>query len=162
MYEIEYAGQYHEATTLNAALDWAKQLVADEPHQLDGCDIEHDELTNTWYVQGVADGQHIGAAVVISGPDAGTPQADTTSGSPSLTSPSLSPIRGGAAYVDVEFDGWARCVVISGTTSAEAFGKVAGWLARLQSPVHITAVRPITRRSDRYFALEVYFDEVLP
>ena len=27
MYEIEYAGRYHEATTLNAALDWAKQLV---------------------------------------------------------------------------------------------------------------------------------------
>ena len=160
MFQIEYDGQYHEAATLNAALDWAKQLVADSSYRLDGCTIEQDELTNTWYVQGVVDGNQVGAAVVISGPDAGTPPP-VASHEPEGTV-SSSTRNNHRAPADTEFDGWSRLVVISGTTPAEVFGKVAGWLADQRSPVHVTAVRPITRRPDRYFALEVYFDEPEP
>ena len=160
MFQIEYDGQYHEATTLNAALDWAKQLVSESPYRLDGCTVEQDELTGTWYVQGVADGRRVGPAVIISSPDAGTPAAAVNADANVSAS---SPLRiNHPVYADVEFDGWTRRVVISGTTSAEVFGKAARWLAHIRPPVHISAVRPINRRRDHYFALEIYFDEPAP
>jgi hypothetical protein len=78
-YRVEYNGEDIEVTTLDAALDSAKNAIAADVGPISGWTVEHDDAINDWFVQGVLDGTPIGPTAVVSGPE--------PSGPPPVTDP---------------------------------------------------------------------------
>ncbi|MFF5078940.1 hypothetical protein ACFY36_17950 [Actinoplanes sp. NPDC000266] len=107
-YRVEYNGEDIDFATLDAALDRARRVIADDIGRLDGWTVEHDETVNDWFVQGVRNGRRIGPTAIVTGPR-GT-QAAT--GAPTV------------------YEEWERRVVFIGRTPAEAFAMAAEWLTR--------------------------------
>ena len=133
-YRVEYNGEDIEVTTLDAALDSAKNAIAADVGPISGWTVEHDDAINDWFVQGVLDGTPIGPTAVVSGPEPiGPPpspdprdlgvvvgaQADET-GIRATTSPRSAGVGGGE---------WVRVVGFGGSAPAEAFGKATALLA---------------------------------
>ncbi|XVU23344.1 hypothetical protein ACQPZJ_39765 [Actinoplanes sp. CA-054009] len=108
-YRVEYNGEDIDFATLDAALDRARRVIADDIGRLDGWTVEHDETVNDWFVQGVRNGRRIGPTAVVTGPR-GTPAA--VAGAPTV------------------YEEWERRVVFIGRTPAEAFAMAAEWLTR--------------------------------
>jgi hypothetical protein len=120
-YRVEYNGGDIEVTTLDAALDNAKNAIAADVGPISGWTVEHDETINDWFVQGVRDGSPVGPTAVISGPEemiaaTAAPQSDTGS------------------------DGWVERVSFTGTTAAEAFATATTWLSSRASVVTVSDV----------------------
>ena len=68
-YRVEYNGEDIEVTTLDAALDSAKNAIAADVGRISGWTVEHDDAINDWFVQGVLEGTPIGPTAVVSGPE---------------------------------------------------------------------------------------------
>src|SRR6185295_18271969 len=68
-YRVEYNGEDIEVTTLDAALDSARNAIAADVGPVSGWTVEHDDAINDWFVQGVLDGTAIGPTAVVSGPE---------------------------------------------------------------------------------------------
>ncbi|MEV4343869.1 hypothetical protein AB0J83_05265 [Actinoplanes sp. NPDC049596] len=107
-YRVEYNGEDIDFATLDAALDRARRIIADDIGRLDGWTVEHDETVNDWFVQGVRNGRRIGPTAVVTGPR-GT---RAVTGAPTV------------------YEEWERRVVFIGRTPAEAFAMAAEWLTR--------------------------------
>jgi hypothetical protein len=131
-YRVEYNGEDIEVTTLDAALDSAKNAIAADVGPISGWTVEHDDAINDWFVQGVLDGTPIGPTAVVSGPE--------PSGPPPVTDPRDLGVVVGAEADEVRIrptttprsrggDEWVRVVAFGGSTPAEAFGKATAWLA---------------------------------
>ncbi|NMO51357.1 hypothetical protein HH310_09165 [Actinoplanes sp. TBRC 11911] len=110
-YRVEYNGEDYELATLDAALQAARQAIADDIRRLDGWTVDHDDTINDWFVQAVLDGRRVGPTAVVYGPDpvAGGPVPRTRA----------------AVYEE-----WERRVIFVGDTPAEAFALAADWLER--------------------------------
>ncbi|XVV10555.1 hypothetical protein ACQP2X_37790 [Actinoplanes sp. CA-131856] len=108
-YRVEYNGEDIDFATLDAALDRARRIIADDIGRLDGWTVEHDETVNDWFVQGVRNGRRIGPTAVVTGP-----RGTTT------------PVTGAPTV----YEEWERRVVFIGRTPAEAFAMATEWLTR--------------------------------
>ncbi|GAA0511847.1 hypothetical protein Ade02nite_44480 [Paractinoplanes deccanensis] len=107
-YRVEYNGEDVDFATLDAALDRARKVIADDIGRLDGWAVEHDEAVNDWFVQGVRNGRRIGPTAVVTGPRG----ARFSAGAPTV------------------YEEWERRAVFIGRTPAEAFAMAAEWLER--------------------------------
>jgi hypothetical protein len=112
VYRVEYNGGDIELTTLDSALDSAKQAIAADLDAITGFTIEHDETINDWFVQGVRSGERVGPTAVVSGPD-----------------PVGSPAPTGRVYSAGDGEDWARLATFTGASPLEIFDRAAGWLA---------------------------------
>jgi hypothetical protein len=109
-YRVEYTGGDVEITTLDAAIETAKQAIAADVGPIAGWSVEHDETINDWFVRGYVDGEPVGATAIVSGPEPTFVPDDRPRD-----------VRGG--------DAWLRVATFDGATPAEAFGKATAWLA---------------------------------
>jgi hypothetical protein len=153
-YRVEYNGEGIEVTTLDAALDSAKNAIAADVGPISGWTVEHDDAINDWFVQGVLEGTPIGPTAVVSGPEPiGLPpspvprdlgvvvgtEADEAGIRATTTPRSRGRERGREG--GREWDGeWVRVVGFGGSTPAEAFGKATAWLAGHPGVVAVTDV----------------------
>src|SRR6185436_9776272 len=69
-YRVEYNGEDIELATLDAALNCARNAIANDLDRFDGWAVEHDEDLNDWFVQAVRNGRRVGPTARISGPGA--------------------------------------------------------------------------------------------
>jgi hypothetical protein len=99
-YRVEYNGEDIELATLDAALDCARNAIANDIDRFDGWAVEHDEDVDDWFVQAVRHGRRVGPTAVITGP--------------------------GSRVIEE----WERRVSFVGRTPAEAFAMAADWLQR--------------------------------
>jgi hypothetical protein len=120
-YRVEYNGGDIEVTTLDAALDNAKNAIAADVGPISGFSVEHDETINDWFVQGVRNGSPVGPTAVVSGPEA----VVTATATPTPAD---------------EGDGWVQLVSFSGPTAADAFATATNWLAGRAAVVSVTDV----------------------
>ncbi|MEU8813217.1 hypothetical protein [Actinoplanes sp. NPDC048796] len=107
-YRVEYNGEDIDFATLDAALDRARRIIADDVGRLDGWTVEHDETVNDWFVQAVRNGRRVGPTAVVTGPRGTRPET----GAPTV------------------YEEWERRVVFIGRTPAEAFAMATEWLTR--------------------------------
>jgi len=112
-YRVEYNGDDLEVSTLDAALDNAKHAIAADVGPVSGWSIEHDEMINDWFVQGVRAGERVGPTAVVSGPEPVTPV---------VVAP-ISPARRQLADDDRPYR-----VSFTGVTPAEVFAMATSWL----------------------------------
>jgi hypothetical protein len=128
-YRVEYNGEDVELSTLDAALDSAKNAIAADTGPISGWTVEHDETINDWFVQGVLNGTPIGATAVVSGPE------PMEMGQVAET---------GGVYSAGQAEDWARRMIFHGDTPAEVFGQAATWLARRPDVLAVSdvSVRP--------------------
>jgi hypothetical protein len=110
-YRVEYNGDDIELSTLDSALDNAKNAIAADIGPISGWTVEHDETINDWFVRGVRNGTPVGPTAVVSG-EPMTQVAET-----------------GGMYSSGDAEDWARRVSFTGGTPAEVFGRAATWLA---------------------------------
>ncbi|MEV8506097.1 hypothetical protein AB0368_14875 [Actinoplanes sp. NPDC051475] len=110
-YRVEYNGEDLELATLDAALDNAKHAIAADVGPISGWAVEHDETINDWFVQGVRDGEAVGATAVVTGPE------------PTMTAEAL------PRHAPAAGDTAARCMTFTGATPAETLDMAAAWLA---------------------------------
>jgi hypothetical protein len=122
-YRVEYNGGDIEVSTLDDALDNAKNAIASDIGPISGWTIEHDETINDWFVQGVLDGNPVGPTAVVTGPE------------PTGVVPSTGRVYGGGDAED-----WARRVVFTGSSPAEVFDRAAAWFAARTGPVAVQDV----------------------
>jgi hypothetical protein len=136
-YRVEYNGEDIEVTTLDAALDSARNAIAADVGPISGWTVEHDDAINDWFVQGVLDGTPVGATAVVSGPE------PTALFAGSADHRDLGVVVGTDPYgTDIratttprsrqgkrEAVGWVHVVAFGGSTPAEVFGKATAWLA---------------------------------
>jgi len=99
-YRVEYNGEDIELATLDAALNCARNAIANDIDRFDGWAVEHDEGVDDWFVQAVRNGRRVGPTAVIVGPDSRV------------------------------IEEWERRVSFVGSTPAEAFAMAADWLQR--------------------------------
>jgi hypothetical protein len=99
-YRVEYNGEDIELATLDAALNCARNAIANDIDRFDGWAVEHDEDVDDWLVQAVRNGRRVGRTAVITGP--------------------------GSRVIEE----WERRVSFVGRTPAEAFAMAADWLQR--------------------------------
>jgi hypothetical protein len=137
-YRVEYNGGDIEVTTLDAALDNAKNAIAADVGPISGWTVEHDETINDWFVQGVLDGAPIGSTAVISGPE---PVVSAAPAPPPGQGP----------------DGWVRCVSFTGATAADAFATATAWLSGRASVVTVSDVS--WQSSGGGYRLRLYFHD---
>jgi hypothetical protein len=104
-YRVEYNGEDIELATLDAALDCARNAIANDIDRFDGWAVEHDEDADDWFVQAVRNGRRIGPLAVITS----IPRTAAT-----------------AAAIEE----WERRISFVGQTPAEAFAMAADWLGR--------------------------------
>jgi hypothetical protein len=158
-YRVEYHGSAVEVSTLDAAIEAAKDAILGDVGPVSAWTIEHDETINDWFVQGVTNGEPVGSTAVVAGPepmDVGVqpdpPQHhnDGSGGAPGLyrTQHSVEPAG----------DEPLRSVLFAGVTPAEAFGKATTWLAGRPDSVTISDVswRPASEAEDSVH-LRVYY-----
>jgi hypothetical protein len=136
-YRVEYNGAAAELANLDAALDSAKQAIAADVGPVSGWTVEHDESINDWFVQGVVNGQAVGATAVVAGPE------------PMLATPSV------PQYAPVEVDGVVRRRVFTAETPADALGTAANWLAGRSEAIAVDDLG--WRRGADGFELRVYY-----
>jgi hypothetical protein len=110
-YRVEYNGEDLELATLDGALDSAKQAIVADIGPVNGWTVEHDESINDWFVQGVVNGQSVGATAVVTGPEV------------TLTASTY------PRHAPANTDDLARRRVFTGSTPADALGMAANWLA---------------------------------
>ncbi|MFG1609995.1 hypothetical protein [Actinoplanes sp. NPDC049265] len=132
-YRVEYNGADLEVTTLDAALDNAKNAIAADLGPVSGWSVEHDETINDWFVQGVRHGEPVGPTAVISGPE---PMVS------SVAAPQH-PAR--------DTDGWVRAVSFTGPTAAEVFAAATSWLSSRASVIRVTDVSLSHERLRLYY-----------
>lgn len=165
-YRVEYHGSDVEVSTLDAAIEAAKDAILGDVGPVSAWTIEHDETINDWFVQGVTDGEPVGSTAVVAGPepmDVGvqldTPQHhyDGIGGAPGLyrSQPSAGPSRPSAGPSSDEA---FRSVLFAGVTPGEAFGKATTWLAGRPNPVAISDVSwRSASEAGEPFQLRVYY-----
>ena len=124
-YRVEYNGEDIEVTTLDAALDSARNAIAADVGPISGWTVEHDDAINDWFVQGVRDGTPIGSTAVVSGPEPTVDPRDL--GVVVGTDPHGTDIRATTTPRSRGTD--MRLVTFGGSTPAEAFGQATAWLA---------------------------------
>ena len=127
-YRVEYNGEDVELATLDAALNVARNAIANDVDHFDGWAVEHDETVDDWFVQAVRNGRRVGPTAVISGPPA---DYDNRPGLPADydNRPRL-PADDGHRPGPVVVEEWERRVSFIGSTPAEAFAMAADWLSR--------------------------------
>ena len=101
-YRVEYNGEDIELATLDAALNCARNAIANDIDRFDGWAVEHDEDVGDWFVQAVRNGRRVGPTAVVSA----------------------------AGRVPAIFEEWERRVVFVADSPAEAFAMAAEWLER--------------------------------
>ena len=112
VYRVEYDGEGMELATLNAALNCARNAIANDVERFDGWVVDHDEDINDWFVQAVQNGRRVGPTAVVSGPKVARDRP------------------GGASRGADVVEEWERRVSFIGETPAEAFAMAASWLKR--------------------------------
>ena len=118
-YRVEYNGEDLELATLDAALDNAKHAIAADVGPVSGWAVEHDETINDWFVQGVRDGEAVGATAVVTGPE------------PTMTAEAL------PRHAPAPGDTAARCMTFTGRTPADTPITVGKWLrAMIEHEAH--------------------------
>jgi hypothetical protein len=132
-YRVEYNGGDLEVTTLDAALDNAKNAIAADIGPISGWTVEHDETINDWFVQGVINGEPIGPTAVVSGPEP-------------MVAPAAAP-----RHPARDVDGWVQTLSFGGPTAAEAFAAATSWLNARASVIRVTDVSWSDGRLRIYF-----------
>jgi hypothetical protein len=136
-YRVEYNGEDLELATLDGALDNAKQAIVADIGPVNGWTVEHDESINDWFVQGVVNGQAVGATAVVTGPE------------PTLTASTY------PRHAPANTDDLARRRVFTGSTPADALGMAANWLAGRSEVVAVDDLG--WRPGPNGFELRVYY-----
>src|SRR5919112_2409591 len=121
-YRVEYNGEDIEVTTLDVALDSAKNAIAADVGPISGWTVEHDDAINDWFVQGVLDGTPVGPTAVVSGPEPTAPTDPRDLGVVVGAEADEARVRPTTTPRSRQADGWARVAVFGGSTPAEAFG----------------------------------------
>lgn len=143
-YRVEYNGSDMEASTLDQAIEGAKQAIAADVGPVSGWAVEHDETINDWFIQGVTDGSPVGSTAVVSGPE-----PVMTPDPPARRRPGAGPgVPGGPGGIygtrrpagPDDGDGWLRSISFTGVTPAEVFGKATTWLAARPDAVAVSDV----------------------
>jgi len=129
-YRVEYNGEGVELATLDAALNVARNAIANDVDRFDGWAVEHDETVDDWFVQAVRNGRRIGPTAVIVGPPPDRHMrpgpGDLRLGDPRSGDPRSGDPRSGPTVVEE----WEKRVSFVGATPAEAFAMAADWLER--------------------------------
>ena len=136
-YRVEYNGEDLELATLDGALENAKQAIVAEIGPVNGWTVEHDESINDWFVQGVVNGQAVGATAVVTGPE------------PTLAASTY------PRHAPASTDDLARRRVFTGSTPADALGMAAHWLAGRPEVVAVDDLG--WRPGPNGFELRVYY-----
>jgi hypothetical protein len=157
-YRVEYNGSDVEVTTLDSAIEGAKQAITADIGPVSGYTVEHDETINDWFVQGVADGSPVGATAVVTGPE------------PVMTPPPPAPHAPaeGALYgtpagyrprhpAGPDGDGWLRSTSFTGVTPVEAFGKATAWLAGRPDAIAVSDVGWHAAPDAGHFELRLHY-----
>ena len=159
-YRVEYNGRDVEASTLDAAIEDAKDAIAADVGPVSGWTVEHDETINDWFIQGVINGSPVGSTAVVTGPeptvvsDEAPPQHRDQRGTGAWQAyPASRP----AEPLD-DHEDWSRTLVFTGVTPAEVFGKATTWLAARPDGVQVVDVgwQPPTVAGDG-FHLRVHY-----
>lgn len=136
-YRVEYNGDDLEVGTLDAALDNAKHAIAADLGPVSGWSVEHDEMINDWFVQGVRAGQRVGPTAVVSGPE------------PVVAAPA-----GPARHQSADGERPYR-ISFTGVSAAEVLGAAATWLAARPEITEVSDVA-LASNSEAY-QLRVYY-----
>ena len=140
-YRVEYNGDDLEVETLDAALDNAKHAIAADLGPISGWTVEHDEVINDWFIQGVRAGEPVGPTAVVSGPEPVAPAV------PAPVSPARHSLPAGA-------DRPYRAS-FTGITPGEVFGMATAWLA---GRPEITTVSDVAWAADsEAYRLRLYY-----
>src|SRR5262249_23553704 len=102
-FRVEYKGEDIELATLDAALNCARNAIANDLERFDGWTVDHDDDADDWFVQAVRNGRRIGPTAVIYTADRNRPAV---------------------------VEDWERRVSFIGKSPAEAFAMAADWLDR--------------------------------
>lgn len=127
-YRVVYNGIDVEENTLNGAIEYAKTLIVNDVGEMATWTVDHDELINDWFVQGVPEGSTVAYTATVVGPESVGPVEE------SRVTDNYGPADepGG--------DERLRAKSFSGVTPAEVFGKAAAWLAGSPAPVGVADV----------------------
>jgi hypothetical protein len=134
-YRVEYNGSDVEVTTLDSAIEGAKQAIAADVGPVSGWTVEHDETINDWFVQGVSNGSPVGSTAVVTGPEPVMAQPEPVR--PHQDAPGVYRARHPVGSAD---GGWLRSTSFTGVTAAEAFGRATAWLAGRPDSVEVSDV----------------------
>jgi hypothetical protein len=135
-YRVEYNGRDVEATTLDTAIEDAKNAIAADVGPVSTWTVEHDETINDWFVQGVINGSPVGSTAVIAGPEP-TPELPAVP----YRDDRRSVYRSSHAAVQAdEREEWLRSITFTGITPAEVFGRATTWLAARPDAVTLSDV----------------------
>jgi hypothetical protein len=149
-YRVEYNGEDIEVTTLEAALDSAKNAIAADIGPISGWTVEHDDTINDWFVQGVLDGSPVGPTAVVSGPEPTAPPYPRDLGV--VVGPKADEAR--IRPTTTPRSRRVEAVSFAGGTPAEAFGQAVAWLAgRPGADVSDVAWRPTAHGGE----LRIYY-----
>lgn len=124
-YRVVYNGIDAEENTLNGAIEYAKTLITNDVGPMAAWKVEHDELINDWFVQGVQEGADVAYTATVVGPESVGPVEESRVSEP------YGP--GEEAGADARL----RVRTFTGGTPAEVFGKATAWLAGSPSPVGV-------------------------
>jgi hypothetical protein len=159
-YRVEYNGRDVEATTLDAAIEDAKDAIAADVGPVSGWTVEHDETINDWFVQGVVNGEPVGSTAVVSGPEP-TMVAETGPsaqyGPPAQHGPPPQHRAGVYGSPVGEHEEWLRAITFTGVTPAEAFGRATTWLAARPDAVDVGDVGWRAPSAGEAFELQIHY-----
>lgn len=158
-YRVEYNGSDVEISSLDAAVEAAKNAILSDVGPVSGWSIDHDEAINDWFIQGVRNGELIGSTAVVTGPepvlgtdDFAEPRRDAGGGAPRR----YRARRAADPYDDG--DEFLRSVSFVGTGATEVFGKATTWLAGRADAVQVNDVAwHQAADADAPYQLRIYY-----
>ncbi len=130
-YRVQYNGIDVEAATLESAIEYAKSIITDDAGPMTTWTVEHDEVVNDWFVQGIREDSPLEYTATVAGPEPVAPVEEASSGNhPWLADDAHRPgTWHPVAPPDDDRDERLRSRSFTGATPAEVFDKATAWLA---------------------------------
>ena len=151
MYEVEYNGFTLEEGTELEALAAAKNIIVRDTGPVEQWAVEHDEVINVWFVQGLIGGSPVGSTATVTGshPTAATVQSRFPAHIPADADNAH---RGPHKSPEHPVDRWIRRIHFGGNSPAVAFSQAFAWIVAHQ---HEVEIRDVSWAGD--FVITVYF-----